>query len=49
MAALYTRGADRRRLAIEAMHKLSNETGSSIAAPSIRVRLSGGKGEKKQR
>jgi integrase len=49
MAALYTRTADRRRLAIEAMHKLANETGSSIAAPSVQVRLSGGKGEKKQR
>ena len=26
MASLYTRAADRRRLAIEAMHKLANES-----------------------
>jgi integrase len=43
MAALYTRAADRRRLAIEAMHKLANENRKSIAAPSHQVRRSGGK------
>jgi integrase len=49
MAALYTRAADRRRLAIDAMHKLENKHGDSIAAPAAQVRLSDGKGEKKQR
>ena len=48
MAALYTRAADRRRLAIEAMHKLENKHGDFIAAPVGQVRLSDGKGEKKQ-
>jgi integrase len=41
MAALYTRASNRRRLAIEAMHKLANESGTSIAAPSGQVRLLG--------
>jgi integrase len=45
MASRYTRAADRRRLALEWMHKLANETGKSIAAPSDQVRLSGEKGE----
>ena len=49
MAALYTRAADRRRLAIDAMHKLENKHGDSIAAPAAQVRLSDGKDEKKQR
>jgi len=31
MAALYTRAADRRRLAMEAMHKLANETRTSYS------------------
>jgi integrase len=39
MASLYTRSADRRRLAIEAMSKLANESGTSKAAPSGKVRL----------
>ena len=35
MASLYGREADRRRLAIEAMHKLAqNKKGKSIVAPS---------------
>ena len=33
MAALYTRAADRRRLAMEAMTKLANEKRKSIVAP----------------
>jgi integrase len=41
MAALYTRAADRRRLAIDAMHKLENKHGDSKAAPSGPVRLLG--------
>jgi integrase len=41
MASLYTRSADRRRLAMEAMSKLANESGTSIAAPSGPVRLLG--------
>jgi integrase len=47
MAALYTRASNRRRLAIEAMHKLTveNEKGKSIAAPWHQVRLSGAKDE----
>jgi integrase len=45
MAALYTRASNRRKLAIEAMHKLANENGKSIAAPWHRVRLSGSKDE----
>jgi hypothetical protein len=45
MAALYTRASNRRRLAIEAMHKLENENGKSIAAPWYQVRLSGAKDE----
>jgi hypothetical protein len=38
MASLYTRTADRRRLALESMHKLSNDTGTSIVAPCYEVR-----------
>jgi integrase len=45
MASLYTRSADRRRLAMEAMSKLANERGKSIAALSGRVRLLGQKDE----
>jgi integrase len=45
MASLYTRSADRRRLAIEAMSKLANENWTSKAAPSGRVRLLGQKDE----
>jgi integrase len=41
MASLYTRSADRRRLAMEAMSKLANESGTSKAAPSGPVRLLG--------
>lgn len=38
MASLYTRAADRRRLAIEAMHKLANDGGTSIPSPEGQVR-----------
>ena len=38
MASLYTRAADRRRLAIEAMHKLANDERTSIPAPLHPVR-----------
>jgi hypothetical protein len=39
MASLYTREADRKRLAIEAMHKLAgNEKRNSIPAPEGKVR-----------
>jgi integrase len=38
MASLYTRSADRRRLAIEAMSKLANEPETSKAAPAGPVR-----------
>ena len=38
MASLYTRSADRQRLAIEAMHKLANEDRTSIPAPLHPVR-----------
>jgi hypothetical protein len=38
MASLYTQEADRRRLAIENMHKLSNENRTSIPAPCDPVR-----------
>jgi integrase len=38
MASLYTRSADRQRLAIEAMHKLVNDDGTSIPAPYYQVR-----------
>lgn len=43
MAALYTRKADRKRLAIEAMHKLGNDKATSIPSPQNKVRDSGGK------
>lgn len=43
MASLYTRSADRQRLAIEAMHKLGNVTRTSIPAPSNPVRAGGQK------
>jgi integrase len=38
MASYYTRAADRRRLAVEAMHKLENESRKSIPAPRRPVR-----------
>jgi integrase len=38
MASLYTRAADRRRLALEGMHMLANNYRTSIAAPSKKVR-----------
>jgi len=38
MASLYTRSADRRRLAIEAMHTLANDERTSIPAPQGKVR-----------
>jgi integrase len=40
MASLYTRAADRRRLAIEAMHKLGNDERTSMVAPLYQVRTS---------
>jgi integrase len=43
MAALYTREANRVRLAKEAMHTLANATGTSIPAPDDPVRAAGGK------
>jgi integrase len=43
MAAHYTREANRVRLAREAMHKLANETGTSIPAPDDQVRELGRK------
>lgn len=43
MASHYTRSADRKRLAIEAMHKLGNESGKSIPAPQYPVRAGGEK------
>jgi integrase len=43
MASLYTRAADRRRLAIEAMHKLdANDKRTSIPAPLRQVRAPAG-------
>jgi integrase len=38
MASLYTRAADRERLAREAMHKLANDLATPIVAPSQEVR-----------
>lgn len=38
MASLYTRSADRRRLSVEAMHKLGNDGGTSIPSPFYQVR-----------
>src|SRR5262249_39486706 len=38
MASLYTRSADRQRLALEAMHKLANDKRTSIPAPHGKVR-----------
>lgn len=43
MASLYTRAADRRRLARGAMHKLENEKRTSMDAPEGKVRPSGSK------
>lgn len=40
MASLYTRQADRQRLAKEAMHKLANDDRTSIPAPDAKVRAS---------
>lgn len=45
MASLYTRGADRVRLAKEAMGKLANDERTSIPSPSIPVRAGGEKGK----
>jgi integrase len=45
MAALYTRSADRRRLSLEAMHKLSNDSRTSIPAPFDHVRAPEQKGK----
>ena len=42
MASHYTRTADRRRLSIEAMHKLANDERTSITAPKGKVRASEG-------
>jgi integrase len=49
MASLYTRSADRQRLAIEAMHKLANDHRTSIPAPSRQVRAAGRKTQRNQR
>jgi hypothetical protein len=38
MASLYTRAADRRRLALEGMHMLGNNYRTSIAARGMKVR-----------
>lgn len=43
MASLYTRSADRKRLAKGAMHKLANDERTSIPAPSRPVRAAAGK------
>lgn len=43
MASLYTRMADRQRLAKEAMHKLGNDDRTSIPSPSHPVRAAAGK------
>ena len=43
MAALYTRSANRRRLAAQAIDKLANAAGTSIPAPSHLVRAAGEK------
>ncbi|SRR6266511_626064 len=43
MASLYTRSADRARLAVEAMHKLANAERTSIPAPKGQVRAPGQK------
>jgi integrase len=45
MASHYTRSADRKRLALEAMHKLANEQRTSIPAPCNPVRASEEKGK----
>jgi integrase len=45
MASLYTRAADRRRLAIEGMHLLANDERTSIPAPKGKVRASDEKSE----
>jgi hypothetical protein len=38
MASLYTQGADRKRLAQQAMKKIQNESETNDAAPSQKVR-----------
>ena len=43
MASHYTRSADRKRLAKEAMHKLANDPRTSIPAPLHQVRAPGEK------
>jgi integrase len=45
MASLYTRAADRRRLAVEAMEKLENEKRKSIPSPCRQVRAAERKGQ----
>ena len=45
MASLYTQSADRRRLALEAMHKLENVQATSIVAPKGKVRQRKVKGQ----
>ena len=45
MASLYTRAADRRRLAMDAMHQLGNEKSTSIVAPMGQVRVTSEKGK----
>lgn len=45
MASHYTRSANRKRLAAQAMEKLSNTGGTSIPAPDHPVRAKGGKGK----
>jgi integrase len=49
MASLYTRAADRRRLSVEAMHKLGNDDRTSIPAPYDPVRAAARKPQRKQR
>ncbi len=48
MASLYTRAADRRRLAMDAMHKLANDERTSIPAPKGKVRGTSAKDQQKQ-
>lgn len=45
MASLYTQEADRKRLALEAAHKLENTERTSIPAPYDPVRATGGKSQ----
>ena len=45
MASYYTRSADRKRLSLEAMHKLANDQRTSIPAPFNPVRAREEKGK----